>query len=83
MLTLGVGKAGMRNAAEALSKDPECANLRIAYVNIDAHIIGNVNREIADYYWQLCHEPLGDRAWDLNYIHEYEHNRHRIAAKTA
>jgi NADP-dependent 3-hydroxy acid dehydrogenase YdfG len=38
MLTLGVGKAGMRNAVAALNQDPAAEGLRISYVNIAAYI---------------------------------------------
>jgi hypothetical protein len=67
-----VGKAGMRNAAAALSKDPACEKIRVAYVNIDAHIVGDVNDEIADYYVRI-HNERGSREWDLNYVHAYDH----------
>lgn len=71
MVTLGACKAGMRNAAGALAMDPACADLKIAYVNIDAHIVGKVRDEIADYYWQIHHQPRADHQWDLNYAHPY------------
>jgi NADP-dependent 3-hydroxy acid dehydrogenase YdfG len=72
MLTLGVGKAGLRNAAAALSKDPACAKLRIAYVNIHAMIVENVNGEIADVYYKVHTQPREQHVWDVKYEHPYE-----------
>ena len=71
-LTLGVGKAGLRNAAGALAKDPACAALRIAYVNIHAHITGEVNDELADLYYKIHTQPAEQHEWDVHYEHAYE-----------
>ena len=72
MLTLGVGKAGLRNCAAALAKDAACEKLRIAYVNIHAMIVDDVNREIADLYYQLHTRPFDEHEWDVRYEHAYE-----------
>jgi len=51
----GIAKTGLRNMAEALSKDPDLSDLRIGYVNIDAHISGPGLRpegiELADVFF--------------------------------
>ncbi len=72
MLTLGVGKAGLRNAAGALAKDPACKDLRIAYVNIHALIAEEVNDEIAELYWQIQTRPASEHEWDMHYEKPYE-----------
>jgi len=72
MLTLGVGKAGLRNAAGALAKDPACKDLRIAYVNIHALIADEVNGEIADLYWKIQTQPADRHEWDMHYEKPYE-----------
>jgi NADP-dependent 3-hydroxy acid dehydrogenase YdfG len=72
MLTFGVGKAGLRNAAGALVKDPACKDLRIAYVNIHALIAEEVNDEIADLYWQIQNRPADQNGWDMHYEKPYE-----------
>lgn len=71
-LTLGAGKAGLRNAAEALTKDPACADLRIAYVNIHAMIANEVNGEIADLYYKIQTQPADRHEWDVKYEKPYE-----------
>jgi short-subunit dehydrogenase len=72
MLTLGVGKAGLRNAAGALVKDPACKDLRVAYVNIHALIAEEVNDEIAELYWTIQTQPADRHEWDLHYEKPYE-----------
>ena len=72
MLTLGVGKAGLRNAAGALARDPACKDLRIAYVNIHALIAEEVNDEIAELYWRIQTGPGDRHEWDLHYEKPYE-----------
>jgi NAD(P)-dependent dehydrogenase (short-subunit alcohol dehydrogenase family) len=72
MLTLGVGKAGLRNAAGALAKDPACKDLRIAYVNIHALIAEEVNDEIAELYWHIQNRPAAEHEWDMHYEKPYE-----------
>lgn len=72
MLTLGVGKAGLRNCAAALAKDADCASLRIAYVNIHAMIVDNVNGEIAELYYKIQIQPADQHEWDVKYEHPYE-----------
>jgi len=71
MLTLGVGKAGLRNTAAALAKDADCANLRIAYVNIHAMIANEVNDEIADLYYKIHTQPAEQHEWDVKYEKAY------------
>lgn len=72
MLTLGVGKAGLRNAAGALARDEACEALRIAYVNIHALIADEVNGEIADLYYKLHTQPADRHEWDVRYEKPYE-----------
>jgi NAD(P)-dependent dehydrogenase (short-subunit alcohol dehydrogenase family) len=71
MLTLGVGKAGMRNAVGALNQDPACAGLRIVYVNIAAHITGPVGDEIAEVYHEIYHQPQMDDGWEVSFSRPY------------
>lgn len=71
MLTLGVGKAGLRNAAGALAKDPACKDLRIAYVNIHALVADEVNDELAELYWQVHTRPADEHEWDMHYEKPY------------
>lgn len=72
MLTLGVGKAGLRNAAGALAKEEACADLRVAYVNIHALIANEVNDEIADLYYEIQTQPADRHNWDMKYEKPYE-----------
>jgi NAD(P)-dependent dehydrogenase (short-subunit alcohol dehydrogenase family) len=72
MLTLGVGKAGLRNCAAALAKDPDCAKLSIAYVNIHAMIDRNVGDELAELYHRIHTQDISHREWDLHYERPYE-----------
>jgi len=72
MLTLGVGKAGLRNTAAALAKDANCADLRVAYVNIHAMIANEVNDEIADLYYRIQTQPADQHEWDMKYEKPYE-----------
>ena len=72
LLTLGVGKAGLRNAAAALARDEACRKLRIAYVNIHAMIVNEVNGEIAELYYQIHTQPGDRHEWDVRYEHPYE-----------
>jgi len=72
MLTLGVGKAGLRNCAAALVDDAACADLRIAYVNIHALIADEVNGEIADLYYKIHTQPADRHDWDVKYEKPYE-----------
>ena len=72
LLTLGVGKAGLRNAAAALAMDQACEQLRIAYVNIHAMIAGEVNGEIAELYYQIHTQPKARHEWDVKYEKPYE-----------
>jgi NAD(P)-dependent dehydrogenase (short-subunit alcohol dehydrogenase family) len=72
MLTLGVGKAGLRNAAGALARDPACKDIRIAYVNIHALIAEEVNDEIAELYWHIQTRPASEHEWDMHYEKPYE-----------
>lgn len=71
MLTLGVGKAGLRNTAAALAKDSDCSDLRIAYVNIHAMIANEVNDEIADLFYQIQTQPADQHEWDVKYEKPY------------
>ena len=72
LLTLGVGKAGLRNAAAALAQDEACEKLRVAYVNIHAMIVNEVKGEIADLYYQIHTQPKDRHEWDFRYEHPYE-----------
>lgn len=72
MLTLGVGKAGLRNCAAALAADPDCEKLRIAYVNIHAMITREVGDELAELYHQIHSQDAAQHQWDLNYERPYE-----------
>jgi NADP-dependent 3-hydroxy acid dehydrogenase YdfG len=67
--TLGVVKAGMRNAIHALTQDPACKDIRLAYINIHAHIVGDVGNEIADVIWRFHHDPHYYINWDMKYFH--------------
>ena len=71
MLTLGVGKAGMRNAVAALNQDPAAAGLRIAYVNIAAHIVGDVRDELAEIYLAIHTGPRTEFEWEVSYSRPY------------
>jgi NADP-dependent 3-hydroxy acid dehydrogenase YdfG len=71
MLTLGVGKAGMRNAVAALNQDPAAEGLRISYVNIAAYISSEVGDEIAEIYHDIHHQPQADYHWEVSFSRPY------------
>ena len=73
MLTLGVGKAGMRNAVGALVQDPAAEGLRICYVNIAAHVIGEVRDELAEIYLRIHTQPQEEFQSEVSYIRPYGH----------
>lgn len=71
MLTLGVGKAGMRNAVGALVQDPAAEGLRICYVNIAAHVVGEVRDELAELYLQIHAQPRDEFRSEVSYSRPY------------
>jgi NADP-dependent 3-hydroxy acid dehydrogenase YdfG len=67
LASLGVGKAGLRNLALGLAKDPDCAVLNIANVTIAAHITADVAMQIAEFYWQLQQTSVENWSPDLRF----------------
>jgi NAD(P)-dependent dehydrogenase (short-subunit alcohol dehydrogenase family) len=70
--TAGAVKAGLRNFTQCLTRDPDCDGLRIAYVDIDAHIVGDVGRDIAEIYWNLHNDAGPPRTWDVKFHRDYD-----------
>ena len=64
-LSLGLGKAALRNFAEGVSKDPAWQAIRIASVTIDAHITPAVGLRIADLFHQLQSVSKDRWNWDV------------------
>jgi NAD(P)-dependent dehydrogenase (short-subunit alcohol dehydrogenase family) len=70
----GANKAAVRNLAGGLTNDPAAKGLRIAYVNIDAHVIGQAIPDIAEIYWKIHNDPEPPATWDMIYSDGGDHS---------
>jgi short-subunit dehydrogenase len=69
LLTLSVGKAGLRCAAEALFPDFAAQGVHIAVLTIGTGIAaGSKNAEaVGDAFWRLHAQPRDQWAWEASY----------------
>ncbi len=67
LLTLSVGKAGLRALALALGKDPELADIHIVHAVLAAAITPEAGSQIADLYWGLANEPRDSWQSDVTF----------------
>jgi short-subunit dehydrogenase len=69
LLTLSVGKAGLRCAAQALFPDLASQGVHIAVLTIAAGIAAGSNEAetVGDAFWRLHAQPRGEWAWEVSY----------------